>query len=194
MLTYTYTNTGPGAWNYSVTIPAAYVGGTCNPVQVTNGSLTFDSNGNLTLPTANVTGISIGPPATAAFADGASNLNFTWQLYNGSSSLVTQVAAPSSTTAANQDGSGSGSLVDFSIGSDGTISGSFSNGKTLPGNWFWPASRTMTVCNSRATPTTRQLWPLDKPYSGYPMPAAAEASPEERWSCRMSTSPPSSPT
>ena len=130
VLTYTYTNTGPGAWNYSVTIPAADLGGTGNPVQVTNGSLTFDSNGNLTLPTANVTGISIGPPATAAFADGASNLNFTWQLYNGSSSLVTQVAAPSSTTAANQDGSGSGSLVDFSIGSDGTISGSFSNGKT----------------------------------------------------------------
>jgi flagellar hook protein FlgE len=129
VLTYTYTNTGPGAWNYSVTIPAADLGGTGNPVQVTSGTLTFDSNGNLTQPAANVTGIAIGPPATAAFADGASNLSFTWQLYNGSSSVLTQVAAPSSTTAANQDGAGSGSLVDFSIGSDGTVTGSFSNGK-----------------------------------------------------------------
>jgi flagellar hook protein FlgE len=125
VLTYTFTNTGPGAWNYSITIPAADVGATGNAVQVASGNLTFDSNGNLTSPAANVTGIKV-----TGLADGASNLSLTWQLYNNGSGLLTQVASPSSTSNMTQDGSGSGSLVNFSVGSDGIISGSFSNGKT----------------------------------------------------------------
>src|SRR5581483_4863016 len=131
VLTYTYTNTGPGAWSYSIGIPAADVGATGNPVSVASGNLTFDSNGNLTAPAANVTGITVGPPNTAALSDGASALNLTWQLYgNNGVSLLTQVASPSSTSSAQQDGTGSGTLDKFSIGSDGTITGSFSNGKT----------------------------------------------------------------
>jgi flagellar hook protein FlgE len=130
VLTFTYTNTGPGAWSYAITIPAADVGATGNPVTVQTGTLTFDSNGNLTSPAADVAGITIGPPNTAALADGASALTFKWQLFNGSTPVLTQVAAPSSTTSANQNGAGSGSLVSFTIGSDGTITGSFSNGKT----------------------------------------------------------------
>jgi len=130
VLTFTYTNTGPGAWNYNITIPAADVGGTGNPVSLSTGNLTFDSNGNLTTPAADVAGITIGPPNTAALADGAAALPFTWQLYNNGVGMLTQVAAKSSTSSAQQDGAGSGSLVNFSIGSDGTITGSFSNGKT----------------------------------------------------------------
>jgi flagellar hook protein FlgE len=124
-LTFTFTNTGAGAWNYAITIPAADVGATGNPVQVATGNLNFDSNGNLTTPAANVTGINV-----PGLADGASSLNFTWQLYNNGTGLMTQVAAPSSTSAINQNGASSGSLVSFSIGSDGTVTGSFSNGKT----------------------------------------------------------------
>lgn len=130
VLTFTYTNTGAGAWNYSITIPAAEVGATGNPVVVKSGTLAFDSNGNLTTPAADVAGISIGAGTTGALADGASTLTFTWQLYNNGTGLLTQVAAPSSTSSTNQNGAGSGSLVNFSIGSDGTITGSFSNGKT----------------------------------------------------------------
>ena len=130
VLTFTYTNTGPGAWNYSITIPAADVGKTGNPVVVKNGALGFDSNGNLTTPAADIAGITIGAATTGALADGASDLTFTWQLYNNATGLMTQVAAPSSTSSTNQNGAGSGSLVNFSIGSDGTITGSFSNGKT----------------------------------------------------------------
>ncbi len=129
-LTFTYTNTGPGTWNYSITIPAADVGGTGNPVQIASGNLAFDSNGKLSTPAADVTGITIGPPNTAALADGASNLTFSWQLYNNGTGLLSQVASPSSTSSMNQNGVGSGSLVKFTIGSDGTITGSFSNGKT----------------------------------------------------------------
>lgn len=125
-LTFTYTNTGPGAWNYTITIPAADVGQTGNPVTLNSGSLSFDSNGNLLTPAANVTGI-----AATGLADGAANLNLTWDLYGSSGSpLLTGVASPSSTSSILQDGAGSGSLVNFTIGSDGTITGSFSNGKT----------------------------------------------------------------
>ncbi len=125
VLTFTYTNTGPGAWNYSITIPAADVGATGNPVVVKAGTLAFDANGNLTTPAANVAGLTV-----PGLADGASNISFTWDLYNNGAGLLTQVAAPSSTSSTNQDGAGSGSLVNFTIGSDGTITGSFSNGKT----------------------------------------------------------------
>ncbi|HTY83629.1 MAG TPA: flagellar hook protein FlgE [Silvibacterium sp.] len=124
-LTFTFTNTGAGAWNYAITIPAADVGTTGNPVQVATGNLAFDSNGKLTTPAADVTGIGV-----SGLADGATNLDLTWQLYNNTAGLLTQVAAPSSTSAINQNGASSGSLVSFTIGSDGTITGSFSNGKT----------------------------------------------------------------
>lgn len=125
VLNFTFTNTGPGAWNYSVTIPAADVGGTGNPTVVKSGTLAFDSNGNLTTPAADVTGIPVN-----GLADGASNITFTWQLFSNGAGLLTQVAAPSSTSSTDQNGAGSGSLVKFTIGSDGTITGSFSNGKT----------------------------------------------------------------
>lgn len=124
-LNFTFANTGPGAWNYSITIPAADVGATGNPVTVGSGSLAFDSNGNLTTPKTDVTGITV-----ANLADGASDLTFDWQLYNNGNGLLTQVASSSSTSASDQNGAGSGSLVKFTIGSDGTITGSFGNGKT----------------------------------------------------------------
>jgi len=125
VLNFTFTNTGPGAWNYSITVPAADVGGTGNPTVIQNGTLAFDSNGNLTTPAADVAGITI-----AGLADGASDLTFNWQLYSGGNPVLTQVASPSSTNSASQNGAGSGALVKFTIGSDGIITGSFSNGKT----------------------------------------------------------------
>ena len=130
ILTFTYTNTGAGTWNYSISIPASDLGGTGNPVQIAAGNLVFDSNGNLTTPASDVAGLTIGPPNTAALSDGAANLTFDWQLFNNGASLLSQVASPSSTSSMDQDGAGSGSLEKFSIGSDGTITGSFSNGKT----------------------------------------------------------------
>jgi flagellar hook protein FlgE len=87
--------------------------------------MTFDGNGVLTSPSANVTGI-----AATGLADGASDMSFTWNLYNKTTPLVGQVAGPSSTSANQQNGSSAGSLASFSIGPDGTITGSFTNGRT----------------------------------------------------------------
>ncbi len=128
LLTFQFTKTAGNAWSYQVTIPAADVGQTGNPVVVNSGNLTFDSNGNLTSPAANVTGI-----AVSGLADGAANMNVTWDLYDTSGNpLLTQVASQSALSSTNQNGYSSGTLMSFSIGSDGTIQGTFSNGQTSP--------------------------------------------------------------
>ena len=123
---FTFTKTGTNAWNYSVSIPAADVGGATDPTVLTTGALTFEGNGKLTSPAANITPINI-----AGFVDGANNLAFSWNVFDANENgLLTQMAAPSSTASTQQDGGGSGALVNFNIGSDGTITGAFSNGKT----------------------------------------------------------------
>src|SRR6202790_903617 len=125
-ITFTYTKTATNTWGYSITIPAADVKGVTDPTVLTTGSLTFDGNGTLVSPATNP-----APIAITGFADGANNLSFTWNMYDANKhGLLTQVAAASSTASIQQDGAASGTLVNFSIGADGTISGSFSNGKT----------------------------------------------------------------
>jgi flagellar hook protein FlgE len=123
ILTFTFTKTGANAWNYSLAIPAGdsgLAGGI-----VATGAMTFDGSGNLLTPAANVGGLAI-----TGLTDGAKNMTFAWDLYNGKTPIISQVAAPSSTSATQQDGSSSGTLTNFSIGADGTVTGSFTNGKT----------------------------------------------------------------
>ncbi len=89
-------------------------------------ALTFDSSGKLTSPSGNISGIT-----ASGLADGAANLTLQWDLYNNAgTSLLTQVAGPSTTASTWQDGFGSGTLTSYNIGSDGTIMGTFSNGRT----------------------------------------------------------------
>jgi flagellar hook protein FlgE len=125
------------SWGYSVSIPATdlnAVGGVPQTGILQTGTLTFNGNGVLTGdsvgtgasgPAANITGIPI-----TGFADGASNQTFNWNLFNGTTPVITQLAAANSTASIQQDGTSSGTLQSFSIGSDGTITGSFSNGTT----------------------------------------------------------------
>lgn len=133
VLTFTFSKTAANTWNYSIGIPAADVSGAPT---IASGSLTFNGAGVLTgvTPTSggstsgaasNLTGIAI-----SGFTDGAANMTFNWNLFNGAAPVVSQVAGASSTSSTQQDGSASGTLVNFSIGSDGTVTGSFSNGRT----------------------------------------------------------------
>lgn len=91
------------------------------------GSLTFDSNGNLVNPSTDVSGITF-----SGLSDGASNLNFTWNLYgeDGSANL-SQVDQTSAVSSTSQDGFASGIYSGFSIGSDGTVTATFKNGQKL---------------------------------------------------------------
>jgi flagellar hook protein FlgE len=94
------------------------------------GSTAFATGDTVTVPTTAFTLGDVKAIPITGFADGASNQTFNWNVLQGGSPIITQVASPSATTAIEQDGSSSGALVSFSIGSDGTITGSFSNDKT----------------------------------------------------------------
>lgn len=110
-------------WNYSISLPASDYTGTATN---TTGTVTFNSSGQLTTPTANVTGIGF-----AGLADGASNMSFNWNLYDANNNpTLSQAASPSTVGSTTQNGYSSGSYQGFSVGSDGTISVQFSNGQT----------------------------------------------------------------
>lgn len=121
--TVTYTKTAPGTWTYSIALPAGDATGSTN----TTGTLTFDANGNLTAPTANVTGIGF-----TGLTDGAADMSFTWNIDGGGTKpTLTQVDAASAVASSQQDGYASGQYQGFTVGSDGTVSVTFSNDQTL---------------------------------------------------------------
>jgi flagellar hook protein FlgE len=125
VLTFNYTKTATNTWTYQITLPAADTGGTGNPTVVNSGTLTFGPNGNLLTPAGAVAGIKI-----SGLTDGAGAMNMTWDLYGSSgASLLTQVASQSTTSSTSQNGYASGTLQSYTVNSDGTISGSFSNGQ-----------------------------------------------------------------
>lgn len=129
-----YTNTGTNTWSYSVTVPSADLstGGT-GTTQVASGTLSFDSNGKLTLPNG-ASSIAIKIPATnsSSFSDGAAPMNLTWNLADtAGNTTLTQTAAASATSATSQNGYASGTLKSYTVEPDGTIQGTFSSGTTL---------------------------------------------------------------
>ncbi len=126
-LTVTFTNTAPGSWSYAVTLPAAATGGTGAPTTLNSGTMTFDSSGNLTAPASPITGIQV-----TGLADGAAPMNMSWTLKGpGGTSLITQQTGTSATTSTAQNGYGVGTLTGYSVLSDGTVQGEFSNNQTM---------------------------------------------------------------
>jgi flagellar hook protein FlgE len=122
-----YTNTGTNTWSYNITLPASATGATGDPTTVASGTLNFNSSGALTSPTGSVTGINI-----TGLADGAAAMNLTWNLNDSSGNpTITQQDSASATTATSQNGYGVGTLTGFSVLSNGTIEGQFSNNQTL---------------------------------------------------------------
>ena len=138
--TVTYTQTGTNTWSYSVALPAGdFASGTSTPV---TGTMTFNANGNLTSVTpaggaAQTVGTAAGdiaqiPLNFTGLADGAAPLTMQWNLLgtNGTPT-ISQVSASSAVSATTQNGYASGQYQSFTIGSDGTVSATFSNGQQL---------------------------------------------------------------
>ncbi|HEY1648511.1 MAG TPA: flagellar hook protein FlgE [Terracidiphilus sp.] len=128
VLTVTYTNTGANSWNYNISVPSSDItGGTGTSTTIATGSMSFDSSGNLTSPASPVTGINI-----SNLADGAANMSLNWNLSSTSGGAsITQQDAVSATTTTTQNGYGVGTLTGYSVLSDGTVEGQFSNDQTL---------------------------------------------------------------
>jgi len=126
-LTVNYTNTAPNAWSYSITLPAADTGGTGTATQVASGNLTFNSSGQLTSPTGSVPGIAI-----TGLADGAADMNLSWNLNgSGGTPAITQQAATSATSGLTQNGYANGTFTGYTVLSDGTVQAQFSNQQTM---------------------------------------------------------------
>jgi flagellar hook protein FlgE len=127
-LTFQFSKTAANEWTYNITIPATDVGTIGAPVSIKNGTLQFDGNGQLTSPTSDITGLTI-----TGLVSGASNLTFDWRILENGAGMLTQMAATSNVASTYQNGFSSGSLLDFSIGGDGVIQGSFTNGTKVLG-------------------------------------------------------------
>ena len=108
-------NTG-NTWRFYADSADNKVGG---PV-LGNGTLTFDTTGNLTASTG--TTVSIDRSGTGAVTPLGVKLNF---------AKMTELSGQQSTLVmSTQDGFPAGSLDSFSVGNDGTITGAYSNGQT----------------------------------------------------------------
>jgi flagellar hook protein FlgE len=128
-LTINFTETAANNWNYEVDIPGEdLAGGTAGtPSSLVQGALTFDSNGNLTSPTAPAQ----VPISITGLADGASDMNINWNMAtsNGAGTpTITQYANSSAVSASNQDGVPASQVTQVSIANGGSIVAHFSNG------------------------------------------------------------------
>ncbi len=126
-LTVTFTKTAANAWNYTVDIPgqdlSAGTAGT--PSQLVNGTISFDSNGNMTSP---------APPGQIAvpitgLADNASDMSINWNLYdtNGNPTF-TQFAQTSALSGSSQDGTAAAQVTQVSLSNGGSIFVHYSDG------------------------------------------------------------------
>lgn len=94
----------------------------------TSGTLSFDGKGSLISPGSNLTGITF-----SGLSDGATPLDFSWNLYGSNNQpTITQVASASAVSATNQNGYASGQSNGFTIDSYGVIAAQFTNGMTSP--------------------------------------------------------------
>jgi flagellar hook protein FlgE len=128
---YTKAATPANTWTYSVSMPTADTGATS--ATLASGTMTFDSSGNLTSTTDAATGVTTSPASTLAIstplADGAATMSLNWDL-SSTSGAITQNDLTSTQGTATQNGSKAGTLTTYSVSTDGTIEGTYSNGVT----------------------------------------------------------------
>jgi len=134
-VTFTQATAGSNSWTMQATVPGAS-GPTNLFASGSEPTLTFGSQGQLTGVSGGTTNTSTGvtsvsapaPGAPYQFASGA-QLSFDFPA-STSSAAVTQQNIGQSISATSQNGNAAGTLESYSIGADGVISGSFSNGQS----------------------------------------------------------------
>jgi flagellar hook protein FlgE len=93
-------------------------------------TIEFDSSGNLVTPAAGAN------PTLAAvtWSNGAINSGIGVNIWSGTpaASSLTSYDQSSSTTSTTQNGYAAGSVTGMSVGTDGVIIGTFTNGQTMP--------------------------------------------------------------
>jgi flagellar hook protein FlgE len=128
-LSVNFQKTASNSWTYQVTIPGADITGgttgTAYDLSGASGTLTFDSNGQLTSPAA-------GSPITIAIpglTDGAADMSLSWNPYGtDGTGTITQFAQASAYSATSQNGSASVQLQQVGMGAQGEILAQFTDG------------------------------------------------------------------
>lgn len=127
-----YTNTGPGAWDYEMSVPGEEIsGGTAGtPEVIGSGSISFDGDGKLDqVDGAAADDVTITGPA---WANGASSTDFTWDIVDDSGvASLTGFNGPSATSSVTQNGAAAGTINSISINSSGQILATFGTGSSV---------------------------------------------------------------
>jgi len=116
----------PGEWDFSMGFPDSDLA--APPFTPVTGTIQFDASGKLAspLPTDPMPAMAI-----TGLADGAADMNVTWNLYHGEAPRLTQYSQPSAVAANAQDGFAAAQLVKVGIGDGGTILAQYSNGQQV---------------------------------------------------------------
>jgi flagellar hook protein FlgE len=118
-----------GSWEAYATTGTANTPVTTGSATDTTGDLgtvTFDQSGNM-IPTPPATAIA---PFSFSIPNGASNSATALQTMSMSFTGTTQYGATTGLVSSTQDGYSSSELAGFSVGTDGTLTGTYTNGKT----------------------------------------------------------------
>jgi flagellar hook protein FlgE len=125
-VTFTKSTSGSNQWDYAINIPNADLT-TASTTPLASGTLTFDSNGNLTTPATTDGPVSVN---ISGLADGASDMTINWNLYDSNGNgLVTQFAQTSGVSATSQDGFQAGQITNVAISNGGLLVATYSNGQ-----------------------------------------------------------------
>ncbi len=130
---------GAGAWDYTMSFPGSDVApispATVGVTATQTGTVKFDSNGKLISPSAPTPGppIVTAPALTVTtIADGASDMNITWNLYDAAKQpRLTMYSQTSAVSANSQDGSAAAQLTHIGIADGGQVIAKYSNGQQI---------------------------------------------------------------
>lgn len=125
---FSQTASGQWEWNAVGTQNDLDGSGDQTPVVVASGSLTFDADGKLVTETQGLSNVTFANanPQDLLFDFGEELSN------GGDGSGSTSFASPSAVSYVDQNGFATGTLSFVEIGTDGTISGTFTNGQERP--------------------------------------------------------------
>ena len=117
-----FVKTATGSWD----VYAGAASGTPSKV----GTATFDTSGNLT-STTDSAGNPTNPPLTFNFSIPNTDGSTTPQTIQLGIAGTTQFGSADGVTKMQPDGYAAGTLTNFTVGNDGTLTGNYSNGQTL---------------------------------------------------------------
>lgn len=120
-----------GQWDYTMTLPGSDMANGTAATQ--SGTLTFDSNGNLTSPAAPNPPTTTSPTlAVSGLADGASDMSIAWNLYDSSNQpRLTSYSQSSAVSSNSQDGSAAAQLTHVGIADGGQVIANYSDGQQV---------------------------------------------------------------